>query len=174
MSASRQHKTMEKFTLKQLRENIEIDNLFRKANKSSNAPILKLIDLIGNDKASITCERGKSDTLVNRGSAVECLIKLLFKNQKNAKRYTNDNGRADMSVNGVKYEIKYSSAKGYAHYNPKQNLDNLVFVDSTGVYLTSGKNIILDKCGKHIKTIKMTKDTTQLVDFDSMEVLGTL
>ena len=165
---------MEKFTLKQLRENIEIDNLFRKGNKSSNLPLLKLIDLIGNDNASITCERGTSGTLVNRGSAVECLIKLLFKNQKNAKRYTNDNNRADMSVNGVKYEIKYSSAKGYAHYNPKQNLDNLVFVDSTGVYLTSGKNIILDKCGKHIKTIKMTRDTTQLVDFDSMEVLGTL
>ena len=51
-----------------------------------------------------------------------------------------NNTESDLVVNGVKYEVKYSSAKGYAHYNPRnQDLSNLIFVDRYGVYLTSGK-----------------------------------
>ena len=65
----------------------------------------------------------------------------------------------------TKYEVKYSSAKGYAHYNPNQDLSNLIFVDRYGVYLTSGKNILLDKCGKHIQTIVMNKNVKVLVQF---------
>ena len=96
------------------------------------------------------------------------LIKLLLKNQKSAKRYTNKNGRADLTLDGVKYEIKYSSSKGYAHYNPNQDLSNLIFVNQYGVYLTSGKNIVLDKCGKHIQDIKLTNDTRTLIDLTTI------
>ena len=105
---------------------------------------------------------------LNRGSVVECLIKLLLKNQKSAKRYTNKNNRADLTLDGVKYEIKYSSSKGYAHYNPNQDLSNLIFVNQYGVYLTSGKNIVLDKCGKHIQDIKLTNDTRTLIDLTTI------
>ena len=157
---------MEKITLKNLRNTFELDTQMRKANKSSNAPILKLIKLINDDSAMV--EVDTTSKSLNRGSVVECLIKLLLKNQKSAKRYTNKNGRADLTMDGVKYEIKYSSSKGYAHYNPNQDLSNLIFVNQYGVYLTSGKNIVLDKCGKHIQDIKLTNDTRTLVDLTTI------
>ena len=152
------------YTLKEVKKIFENDTQTRKANKSANAPIIKLIDIIANDNARISCETNQSGTALNRGAVVECLIKLLLNNQKTAKKSANET-RADLIKNGVKYEIKYSSSKGYAHYNPNQNLDNLIFVDNTGVYLTSGANIILDKCGKHIQTIKMNKNVKVLLSF---------
>ena len=101
---------------------------------------------------------------MNRGSVVECLIKILALNVEYASKAFN-NTESDLVVNGVRYEVKYSSAKGYAHYNPNQDLSNLIFVDRYGVYLTSGKNILLDKCGKHIQTIVMNKNVKVLVQF---------
>ena len=159
---------MEKMTLKNLKNAFELDTQMRKANKSSNEPILKLIKLIDNNSAMV--EVDSTAKSLNRGSVVECLIKLLLKEQKSAKRYTNKNNRADLSINGIKYEIKYSSSKGYAHYNPNQDLTNLIFVNQFGVYLTSGKNIVLDKCGKHIKDIKLTDDTHTLIDLTTITV----
>ena len=153
-----------KRTLKQVRDLFNADTLARKGNKSSNAPIIKLIDMIGNDNATIECETNIKGTCLNRGATVECLIKLLLLKGDNASKVV-DNSAADMVVKGVNYEIKYSSAKGYAHYNPAQNLDHLIFVDSTGVYLTSGKNILLDKCGKHIQTIVMNSNVKVLYTF---------
>lgn len=152
------------YTLKEVKNIFTQDTLTRKANKSANAPIIKLIDIINNDNARISCETNQSASALNRGATVECLIKLLLNDQKSAKKSANET-RADLIKNGVKYEIKYSSSKGYAHYNPRQNLDNLIFVDNTGVYLTSGANIILDKCGKHIQTIKMNKNVKTLLTF---------
>ena len=152
------------YTLKEVREIFLQDTQTRKANKSANLPIIKLIDIIANDSARISCETNQSGTALNRGAVVECLIKLLLNDQKTAKKSANET-RADLIKNGVKYEIKYSSSKGYAHYNPNQNLDNLIFVDNTGIYLTSGANIILDKCGKHIQTIKMNKNVKVLLSF---------
>ena len=159
---------MEKLTLKNLKNAFEFDTLTRKCNKSSNEPILKLIKLINNDSAMV--EVDSTAKSLNRGSVVECLIKLLFKNQKSAKRYTNKRNKADLYIDGVKYEIKYSSSKGYAHYNPNQDLSNLIFVNQYGVYLTSGKNIVLDKCGKHIQDIKLTNDTRTLIDLTTITI----
>lgn len=152
------------YTLKEVKEIFINDTLTRKANKSANLPIIKLIDIINNNNARISCETNQSASALNRGAVVECLIKLLLNDQKSAKKSANET-RADLVKNGVKYEIKYSSSKGYAHYNPKQNLDNLIFVDNTGVYLTSGANILLDKCGKHIQTIVMNKNVKTLLTF---------
>lgn len=152
------------YTLKEVKEIFIQDTLTRKANKSANAPIIKLIDIIANDSARISCETNQSASALNRGAVVECLIKLLLNNQKSAKKSANET-RADLVKDGVKYEIKYSSSKGYAHYNPRQNLSNLIFVNQYGVYLTSGENIILDKCEKHIKDIKMNKNVKVLLSF---------
>lgn len=157
-------KLQKSYTLATVREIFEKDTQTRKANKSANAPIIKLIDIINNDNARISCETNQSASALNRGAVVECLMKLLLNGQKSATKSANDT-RADLVKNGVKYEIKYSSSKGYAHYNPRQNLDNLIFVNQYGAYLTSGANIILDKCGKHIQTIKMNKNVRTLLTF---------
>ena len=139
-------------TLRQVRNLFNKDTELRKGNKSSNEPIIKLINLVNNDNAIIDCEPNNSGTALNRGSVVECLIKMLaYKTNKVSKAYNET--QADLIVNGVRYEIKYSSSKGYAHYNPNQDLSNLIFVDASGIYLTNGNEIVLDKCGKHIKTI---------------------
>ena len=139
-------------TLRQVKELFNNDTIIRKGNKSSNEPIIKLVNLVNNDNATIHCEPNNSGTALNRGSVVECLIKLLAYKTTTTSKAFNDT-QADLIVNGVKYEIKYSSSKGYAHYNPNQDLSNLIFVDGSGIYITSGDNIVLDKCGKHIKTI---------------------
>ena len=152
-----------KNNLKEIRAMFERDTLTRKANKSANAPILKLIKIINNDNAVIECE-GNSAALPNRGSVVECLIKLIFVGGDYARKTFNDN-EPDMVVKGKAYEIKYSSSKGYAYYQPNANLERLIFVDGSGVYLTSGKNIILDKCGKHIQSIVMDKNVKVLAKF---------
>ena len=127
----------------------------------SNEAIINLIAMINNDNAVIECD---GTSIMNRGSVVECLIKILALNVEYASKAFN-NTESDLVVNGVRYEVKYSSAKGYAHYNPDQDLSNLIFVDRYGVYLTSGKNILLDKCGKHIQTIVMNKNVKVLVQF---------
>lgn len=150
-----------KKNLKEVREMFENDSLARKSNKSSNEAIINLIAMINNDNAVIECD---GTSIMNRGSVVECLIKILALNVEYASKAFN-NTESDLVVNGVRYEVKYSSAKGYAHYNPDQDLSNLIFVDRYGVYLTSGKNILLDKCGKHIQTIVMNKNVKVLVQF---------
>lgn len=152
-----------KSNLKQVREMFERDTLTRKANKSANAPIIKLINAIGKDYAVIECE-GNSALLPNRGSVIECLIKLIYQGGDYAKKTMNDS-EPDMVINGKAYEIKYSSSKGYAYYKAGANLERLIFVDGSGVYLTSGKNIILDKCGKHIQSIVMDKNVKVLAKF---------
>lgn len=150
-----------KRNLREVREMFESDSVTRKGNKSSNEAIINLIAMVDNDNAVIECD---GTSIMNRGSVVECLIKLLaLKVDYASKSYNNI--ESDLIVNGVKYEVKYSSAKGYAHYNPNQDLSNLIFVDRYGVYLTSGKNILLDKCGKHIQTIIMNKNVKVLVEF---------
>ena len=83
-------------TLKNLKNAFELDTQLRKCNKSSNEPILKLIKLVDNDSAMV--EVDTTSKSLNRGSVVECLIKLLLKKQKSAKRYTNKNGRADLTT----------------------------------------------------------------------------
>lgn len=141
----------EKISLKALREMFIMDSVKRPANKTSNHAIITLIDLINDNTRVVECERSKGGTILNRGSVVECLIKLLINDQKSARKYLAK--RCDLIHEGVKYEVKYSSSKGYAHFNPRQDLSNLIFVNQYGIYLTSGEHIILDKCGKHIKDI---------------------
>ena len=151
-------------TLKQVRDMFELDSILRKANKSANLPIIKLIDIINNDNAVITCEVASlSSTILNRGSVVECLIKILMCGYQKTKKYAQN--RHDLTLSkGDYYEVKYSSSKGYASYS-KPIKDKLIFVNQYGVYLTSGDNIVFDKCGKHIKDIDLRKPHQVLLTF---------
>lgn len=150
--------------LSAVRDMFEIDTLWRKANKSANAPIIKLIDIINNDNAIITCEIASvKSNILNRGSVVECLIKILLCGYQTTKKYAQN--RHDLVLSkGDYYEIKYSSSKGYASYT-KPIKDKLIFVNQYGVYLTTGDAIILDKCGKHIKDIDLRKPHKVLLTF---------
>lgn len=140
-------------TLKELKQIILENNNQKPKNKNANQPLLYMINLINNDNAVIVCERASSKTtMVNRGSAMECLIKLwLFDNDKAIKGV--NQYQSDLTYNGIEYEVKYSSPIAYAHYNPKQDLSNLIFADTTGIYVSYNGGVVLDKCGKHIKTI---------------------
>lgn len=151
---------MKKVSLAVVRAEYVRDGLTRPNNKSSNEPLIKLIDLINNPNATIDVIEGKGG-LLSRGVVAECLIKIYLLNL-NASQWASTG--YDMEYKGLKCEIKYSSAKGYAHYNPQQDMTNLVFMDRYGIYLTSGKEIVLDKCGKHIQTINKN-NATKLVDF---------
>lgn len=151
-------------TLAQVKQIFINDTLTRKENKSSNAPILKLIDIINNDNAIIDPIANKKKTGLNRGGVMECLIKMYITKTTYAKQSRN-NTTTDFEHNGKIYEIKFSSSKGYAHYDPRQDLTNLIFADQTGVYLASGENIVLDKCGEHIKTIKINRNVKTLLTY---------
>lgn len=149
---------MKTLTLLQVKEIYERDTHTRPNNKSSNEPLIKLIDLINKPNAQISVIEGKQG-LISRGVVAECLVKMYF--NKLDKSEWSAKG-SDFTHNGINYEVKYSSAKGYAHYNPTQNMENLIFMDRFGIYLTNGKNIVLDKCKKHIQTINKANATTLL------------
>lgn len=149
-------------TLKDVRALFVADTLARKSNKSANALIINLIDLINNPTATITCDLSKGGNIPSRGIVAECLVKLYYKGTKSAK--WSEKGY-DFTYKGVHYEVKCSTSKGYAHYNPTQDLSHLIFVDQSGIYETTGENIILDKCGKHIQTIKMNRNVKCVVSF---------
>ena len=150
---------MKTYTLKEIKEILIKDIYARPNNKSSNEPLIKLVDLINNPSNEISIIETKGSAL-NRGVIAECLIKMLV--LKLDKSEWSSNG-ADFEYKGKPFEIKYSSAKGYAHYNPTQCMDNLIFMDRFGIYLTNGKNIVLDKCKKHIQTINKANATALLV-----------
>ncbi len=149
---------MKTYTLKSIKEMLVKDYYTRPNNKSSNEPLIKLIDLINNPLNEISIIETKGSAL-NRGVIAECLIKMFY--SKENKTQWSPSG-VDFSYNGINYEIKYSSAKGYAHYNPSQDLTNILFMDRFGIYLTSGENLVLDKCGKHIQTIVKEKSAMLL------------
>jgi len=150
---------MKTLTLLQVKEIYERDSHARPNNKSSNEPLIKLIDLINKPYAQISVIEGKQG-LISRGVVAECLVKMYF--NKLEKSEWSAKG-CDFTHNGVDYEVKYSSSKGYAHYNPAQNMENLIFMDRFGIYLTNGENIVLDKCKKHIQTINKANATVLLV-----------
>lgn len=140
------------------------DTAKRKANKSANQVVLNAIELVETTNADlkINCDLSKGGNIPSRGIIIENLIKVWYKNSSQKTTKYSIKGY-DFKVNGVGFEVKASTSKGYAHYNPNQDLSNLIFVDGSGIYLTSGDNIILDKCGKHIQTIKMNRNVKTLV-----------
>ena len=152
--------------LEKIIEMYTADTARRKANKTANQVVLNAVELVKqfNPNLKIDLDLSKGGTIPSRGIVVENLIKVWFKNSmQKTSRYAAKG--YDFKHNGVNYEVKCSTSKGYAHYNPKQDLSNLIFVNSSGIYLTSGDNIVLDKCGKHIQTIKMNKNVKTLLEW---------
>jgi len=142
---------------------LEEDFKVRPANKSSNMPLINLINLINNDDLTITCERASATSnLLNRGSMFECLIRLWLLEQKTSKK--RNAKMTDLYINGEPIEVKYASAKGYASLS-KMPTTRVLFGNQYGIYLTTPNNLVLDNCQKHIKTIKINKDTQTLVEW---------
>lgn len=139
--------------LKELKEMYERDNVNKPKNKTCNNAILELIKLIGDYSKIIKCELAKGGIVLNRGSVVECLIKLLLTNQQTTRKYKAN--KNDIKLDGVGYEIKYTNSVAYASLSAKQkqeyesqNYKPLILVDSFGVYLSNTKYYQIAKNGK--------------------------
>ena len=139
--------------LKQLKEMYEKDTQNKPKNKVCNNPIIALIELINDYSKVIKCELAKGGIVLNRGSVVECLVKLLLTNQKTTQKYKAN--KNDIKLDGVGYEIKFTNSVAYASLSAKQRKDYdnkefkpLILVDSFGVYLSNTKYYQIAKNGK--------------------------
>lgn len=139
--------------LKQLKEMFEKDTQEKPKNKTCNNAILELIKLINDYSKIIKCEVAKGGIVLNRGSVVECLVKLYLTNQKTTSKYKAN--KNDIKLDGVGYEIKYTNSVAYASLSAKQRKDYdnkdfkpLILVDSFGVYLSNTQYYQIAKNGK--------------------------
>ena len=139
--------------LKQLKEMYERDNVSKPKNKICNNPILELIKLIDDYSKIIKCEVAKGGIVLNRGSVVECLVKLLLTSQKTTSKYKAN--KNDIRLDNIGYEIKYTNSVAYASLSAKQRKDYdnkefkpLILVDSFGVYLSNTQYYKIAKNGK--------------------------
>ena len=155
-------KTVLTLTLKQIKAMYQAEILANAKKHICNDAIIQLVELINNENATITCEVARSNSVLNRGCVVECLIKLWLKNQASAKKYACN--RNDITLNGVGYEIKYTNSVAYASMSDKQRraYDNkeykpLILVDSNGVYLSNTKHYMFAKSGKIVGVDKVFK-----------------
>ena len=139
--------------LKALKEMYERDNARKPKNKTCNNAIIQLINLINDYSKIIKCELAKGGAVLNRGSVVECLVKLLLTSQKTTSKYKAN--KNDIKLDGIGYEIKYTNSVAYASLSDKQRTeyDNkqykpLILVDNFGVYLSNTQYYIIAKNGK--------------------------
>lgn len=139
--------------LKQVEEMFEKDSQNKPKNKTCNNAILELIKLINDYSKIIKCELAKGGIVLNRGSVVECLVKLYLTKQKTTSKYKAN--KNDIKIDGVGYEIKYTNSVAYASLSAKQRkeYDNkefkpLILVDSFGVYLSNTQYYQIAKNGK--------------------------
>ena len=146
-------KNVKSINLKQLKEMFEKDTQDKPKNKICNNPILELIKLINDYSKIIKCELAKGGIVLNRGSVVECLVKLLLTNQKTTQKYKAN--KNDIKLDSIGYEIKYTNSVAYASLSAKQKKDYesqnykpLILVDSFGVYLSNTKYYQIAKNGK--------------------------
>ena len=139
--------------LKQLEEMFAKDTQEKPKNKTCNNAILELIKLINDYSKIIKCEIAKGGIVLNRGSVVECLVKLYLTNQKTTSKYKAN--KNDIKLEGVGYEIKYTNSVAYASLSNKQKTEYenkhykpLILVDSFGVYLSNTQYYQIAKNGK--------------------------
>lgn len=146
-------KNVKTINLKALKEMYERDNEIKPKNKICNNPILELIKLIDDYSKIIKCEFAKGGIVLNRGSVVECLVKLLLTNQKTTSKYKAN--KNDIRLDNIGYEIKFTNSVAYASLSAKQRKDYdnkefkpLILVDSFGVYLSNTQYYQIAKNGK--------------------------
>ena len=146
-------KNVRSINLKELEKMFKDDTQNKPKNKTCNNPILELIKLIGDYSKIIKCEVAKGGIVLNRGSVVECLVKLFLTNQKTTSKYKAN--KNDIKLDGVGYEIKYTNSVAYASLSAKQRKDYdnkefkpLILVDTFGVYLSNTQYYQIAKNGK--------------------------
>lgn len=154
--------TIQTLSIRSVREMYLNDTKANAKNHTCNDAIISLCNMLDNN-AQITCEVARNGKVLNRGSVVECLIKLLLKNQKSASKYSA--GRVDLKLNNHDYEIKYTNSVAYASISEKQLKDyengeykELIMVDPYGVYRSNTKYYNFAKNGK-IKGISKVLET---------------
>ena len=146
-------KNLKSINLKELEKMFKEDTQNKPKNKTCNNAILELIKLINDYSKIIKCEVAKGGIVLNRGSVVECLVKLFLTNQKTTSKYKAN--KNDIKLDGVGYEIKYTNSVAYASLSAKQRKDYdnkqfkpLILVDSFGVYLSNTQFYQIAKNGK--------------------------
>lgn len=139
--------------LKELKEMYERDNQIKPKNKTCNNAILELIKLVNDNSKIIKCEVAKGGLVLNRGSVVECLVKLYLTNQKTTSKYKAN--KNDIKLDGVGYEIKYTNSVAYASLSDKQRAEYenkqykpLILVNTFGAYLSNTQYYQIAKNGK--------------------------
>lgn len=138
-----ENSTIKTLSIRSVRDMYINDTKANAKNHTCNDAIISLCDMLDNN-AQITCEIAKGGKVLNRGSVVECLIKLLLKDQKSASKYSA--GRVDLKLNNHDYEIKYTNSVAYASISNKQlkeyengDYKDLILVDTYGVYRSNTK-----------------------------------
>lgn len=154
--------TIQTLSIRSVREMYLNDTKANAKNHTCNDAIISLCNMLDNN-AQITCEVARNGKVLNRGSVVECLIKLLLKNQKSASKYSA--GRVDLKLNNHDYEIKYTNSVAYASISEKQLKDyekgdykELIMVDPYGVYRSNTKYYNFANNGK-IKGVSKVLET---------------
>ena len=135
--------------------NVIIERFGESAKNPKNAPTDNtIIEMLENTNLEyLTVEIARGGSVFNRGSVVECLVKLFLTNQKTTSKYAQ--GRNDINLNGVGYEIKYYNSVAYASLSKKQQQQYnnkeykpLIAVDSYGVYISNTQYYKIAKNGK--------------------------
>ena len=146
-------KNVRSINLNELKEMYERDNQIKPKNKTCNNAILELIKLINDNSKIIKCEVAKGGVVLNRGTVVECLVKLYLTNQKTTSKYKAN--KNDIKLDGVGYEIKYTNSVAYASLSDKQRAEYenkqykpLILVDTFGAYLSNTQYYQIAKNGK--------------------------
>ena len=132
-------------TKNQLIALVEENSRLQPKAKTSNNVILNLIDLIDND-FDIQVEPTRSNSMLNRGSIVECLIKLIF--DKRRKHVLKSAGGSDLYKGSKEYEVKFSTTFAYASNNNTNKDIPIILVCESGVYETTYDNLIINKYNK--------------------------
>ena len=156
-----------KMNLKQVYTMYERDIKVSKNRIYGDIAILKMIELISDKTSVIECEMARGGEVLNRGSAGECIARILLNDLHSTKKRRD--GWNDIIYKGVAYEVKYTNSFAYASLSDNQLKDYLngiykplIIVLPTGIYVSSTEYYIFCKNGK----IKDAKHKRALIEWD--------
>lgn len=156
-----------KMSLKQVYAMYERDIKIAKNRIYGDIAILKMIELISDKTSVIECELARGGDVLNRGSAGECIARILLNDlHTTKKRACNWN---DIIYQGVAYEVKYTNSFAYASLSDSQlkdylsgNYKPLIIILPSGIYISNTQYYVFCKNGK----IKDASHKRALIEWD--------